>query len=148
MTCNTIFQELQCTVEEPGFAGESYEDEEKKLSEIIVDHPVPRYIKRKGEKGCCQRSNRQEALFPFGKFGVSLIMFEFQVALSSGLLGFIALVWYEVVDIHKYGHWSVYILLVIGVVLYLYLLLHAIPFCLRRYMLVTSVLLALKFRLK
>jgi hypothetical protein len=141
MVCNSIFEQLDCTVEEPGLAGEVYEDEEKKLSEIIVDYPVPKYIKRKGEKRCCQRSNRQEALFPFGKFGISLIMFEFQVVLSSGLLCFIALVWYEVVDIHKYGHWAVYILLAIGIVLYLYLLLLAIPMCLKRYMLVTNVLL-------
>eukprot|EP00826_Nyctotherus_ovalis_P050751 TRINITY_DN6259_c0_g1_i11.p1 TRINITY_DN6259_c0_g1~~TRINITY_DN6259_c0_g1_i11.p1 ORF type:complete len:306 (+),score=87.81 TRINITY_DN6259_c0_g1_i11:828-1745(+) len=141
MKCNSIFKQLQYTVDDSEQLSETFEDEEKKLSEIVVDYPIPKYIRNKAEMKCawCQRSNRQEALFPCGKFGISLMVFEFQVVLSSSLLGLIALVWYELVDIYKYGHWAVYILLAVGIVLYFYLLLHAIPLSVRRFMLVTSI---------
>lgn len=148
LICNSIYEELRCEVEQPMAGGETIEDEEKKLSEIVVDHPTPRYISRKAEKKCgwCQRSNRQEALFPFGRFGVSLLVFNFQLALSSSLLGLIALVWYEAVDIHKYGHWAVYILLAFGAILYLYLIFHGVPLSVKKFMLVTNVLLTASAR--
>lgn len=141
MICNGIYSQLHCTIEEPSPLTDNYEDEERKLSEVVIDYPAPKYIRQKAEKKCgwCQRSNRQESLFPCGKFGISLMVFEFQMVLSSSLLGLIALCWYEAVDIRNYGRWPAYILLVISILVYLYILIYVIPVCLRRFMLVTNV---------
>lgn len=140
--CNEIYDELHYTSDESALRNEGYEDEERKLSEVVVDYSVPRYIKHKAEKKCgwCQRSNRQESLFPCGRFGICLIRFEFQLILSSSILAFIALVWYEAVDINNNGHWAIYILLGITILLYLLIILYIIPVCIRRFMLVTNVI--------
>ena len=147
--CNNIFEKLCYTLEEENPMNGNDDDEERKLSQIVIGYQTPSYIKVRAEQkcGCCQKSNRQESLFPCGKFGVSLMMFEFQFVLCLTILQLIGTCWYEMVDVHKYGHWAVYFLVILDIILALYTILYLMPVCTRRYMLVTDVLFAY-YRLK
>lgn len=141
MASDNVYDKLVYIEEEEDISNNGYEEEEHKLSKDQSEYRIPMYITKKAEKKCgwCQRSNRHESLFPCGKFGISLMMFEFQFAKNSSLLALIALFWYEIVDIHNNGHWAVYILLVIGILVYLYGLIYLVPVCTRRHMLITNV---------
>ena len=138
-TCDSILEELSCTFEE-GIARQR-DDEEVKLSEVVVDLQPPKYIKQKARRMCCQKLNRQEALFPCGKCGIKIILLEFQLILNISLLSLIALIWHETTEIYHDSDDSswLFLFIAVAVLFFIYSAFYILPVCVRKYMLITNV---------
>lgn len=135
--CDSILDKLSCRVEES-----RQEDEENGLNEVSVELVAPDYVKLRAGKrccSCCKRSNRQEALFPCGRFGIGALLFQFQFTLNISLLALVALGGHQILDVKNHNEKWQYVLLILAAALYLYVAFYVLLVCIRKYMLITHV---------
>jgi len=148
-TCDTVLEELSYSMEEQGRISEvENNDEENRLSQVVIDLQPPKYIKKRAEQKCCQRLNRQEALFPCGRCGISMMLFELQLILNFSLLALMALGWYEMIEIKEKLHWGWYFFASFVILVYLYCAFYILPVCIRKFMLATNVSFLIRIDMK
>lgn len=142
--CWQIFSDLTFHDPKDVKPDKEVKEEEKKMNprdtgKIFIP---PAYLKNKAERkafDCGRKSNRHENLFPGGRFGIFLMLFEMQLILNLSLLCLIALFAFEIPLIHNDGYWAEYILLVIIVVVFLICIIIMLPAIIAIYMLITNV---------
>ncbi len=144
--CDSILTSLSCTIEEVAQDDDRLGDENNGLvGEVAIEVVPPPYVRQRAYRRCCDcggRPNRQEALFPCGRCGAGMLMFQFQFVLNVCLLSIIALGMHEAHEVYVADYWVYYALLVLDFLVFIYAGFYISLVCIRKHMIITNVLFA------